>query len=294
MTKKNIIVTGSKGQLGSEFKYFEKYFSQYNWIFTDRESLDLNNEDEVKVFFAKNRPDFCINCAAYTAVDKAESEEEIATQVNAIAVSNLAIGCMINNCFLIHFSTDYVYHHYTGFPFLESDETHPKGIYAKTKLLGENIIQKLQPLSYAIIRTSWVYGTFGHNFFKTMLRLKNEKKAVKVVYDQIGTPTYTADIVKTTLGIIDFNLNNKEVEISGIYNFSNEGVCSWYDFARDIFSYQNKEYSVTPILSQEFPTAVERPLYSVMNKGKIKSTFNIDIPHWKDSLQDCFDRMNEQ
>lgn len=284
----NILVTGSRGQLGSEIRKLSKKYS-YNFLFTYKEALDIGNKEAIATFVQKNNIDTIINCAAYTAVDKAEKEEIMADKINHQSVKYLAEISKEKSIKLIHISTDYVFDGENFKPYIESDTTNPKSVYGQTKLDGENVIKKINPKNSIIIRTSWVYSSFGANFVKTMLKLGKERDSLGVIFDQVGTPTYARDLAKTILDTIP-KLNNQEVEI---YHYSNEGVASWYDFAKEIMTIAKIECSIKPIESKEYPTPAKRPYYSLLNKAKIKKEFNIVIPHWKDSLEDCLNSMRE-
>jgi dTDP-4-dehydrorhamnose reductase len=285
----NILVTGSNGQLGSEIKEISKDYS-YNFFFTDRTNIDITNKEDIKSFCEKNSINVIINCAAYTAVDKAETDIENADLVNRKAVKKLALVCQELNIKLIHISTDYVFDGKNFKPYNEEYQTNPQGIYGKTKLDGENEMIKINPKNSIIIRTSWVYSSFGNNFVKTMLRLGKEKESLGVIFDQVGTPTYAKDLAKVILDIIP-QINNTKVEI---YNYSNEGVLSWYDFAKEIMKMAKLNCKISPIETFQYPTPCARPHFSLLNKSKIKSTFNIEIPFWKDSLDTCLRIMGER
>ena len=280
-SKKNILVTGANGQLGQEFRKIATLFLQCNFIFVTKEQLSITDEDAVNIFFKNNPIDICINCAAYTAVDKAETERELATTVNATAVGYLAKACRIYNAKFIHISTDYVSDGNGTNPYLENQQTNPVNFYGQTKLIGEQNALK-ENKETIIIRTAWVYSSFGNNFVKTMLRLMKERESIGVVNDQFGCPTYAADLAGAIMQII--NGNNF---ISGIYHYSNKGKISWYDFAKEI-SLQTKSHCVVNgITTAQFPTPAARPSYSVLDTTKIADTFNIIIPEWKDSLKKC-------
>ena len=285
----NILVTGSNGQLGSEIKELSTEY-QNNFYFTDRNELDITNKNAVDGFCIQNNIDVIINCAAYTAVDKAEDDEENADKTNHLAVRNLAEISKEKNIKMIHVSTDYVFDgtHYK--PYSESDRTNPNGVYGETKLDGEKAMQEVNPENSVIIRTSWVYSSYGANFVKTMLRLGKEKDALGVIFDQVGTPTYAGDLAKTILNILP-KITNKKVEI---YHYSNEGVLSWYDFAKEIMKMAKLECQIDPIETKEYPTPATRPYYSLLNKSKIKKEYNIAIPYWKDSLDTCLKKMGER
>ena len=283
-----ILVTGYKGQLGSEIQKLAPE-TDHDFIFTDIDELDICNETEVDNFFNKNDPDLVINCAAYTAVDKAESEIDKALLLNATAPRILAENCRNRQAILFHISTDFVFSGQNCTPYTEQDPTAPVNVYGQTKLEGENQILKENPRSI-IFRTSWLYSSFGNNFVKTMLRLAKERDKLNVIYDQVGTPTYANDLARSIIQILDY-FSSKPVRegLWGIYHYSNEGVASWYDFACEIFENQNLTMEVTPVRSREYPTPAARPFFSVLDKYKFKSTFNQVIPHWKESLKKCLE-----
>lgn len=287
-----ILVTGANGQLGRELNDQNNQYPHHHFLFTGREELDITNENAIRTFFQKNEIDYCINCAAYTAVDKAESEEEAAYLANASGVQWLAEECAKQGAFLLHVSTDYVYHNEQNTPFKETDPTSPKGVYAASKLKGEQLAQAANS-STLIVRTSWVYSSYGNNFVKTMVRLGRERDSLNIVFDQIGTPTYAYDLADGLLQVIDY-LEKHQAEkttLTGIYHYSNEGITSWYDFAKTIFNIENIECTVSPIESVQYPTPANRPHFSALNKGKIKTTFGITIPHWAESLEKCLERL---
>ena len=279
---KNILVTGCNGQLGSEIQSIHSEYP-YHFIFTDIHNLDITNREQLEKIFRSNFIDFIINCAAYTNVNKAESDVKNAVLLNKTAPGLLAELATKYKSFLIHGSTDYVFDGTNHKPYTESDATQPISVYGKSKLDGEiEIIYNTKRA--VIIRTSWLYSSFGNNFVKTMLNVGHEKGELKVVYDQVGTPTYAGDLAKAILDIIPQTDKIKQVEI---FNFSNEGVCSWYDFAKEIIEISQIKCNVFPINSLAFPTPVKRPHYSVLSKEKIKQFFNLEIPYWKDSLKEC-------
>ena len=284
----NILLTGANGQLGSEIKALSKSYEN-NYFFTDREELDITNQDAINTLINSHKIDTIINCAAYTAVDKAEEDTINADKINHLAVKYLAQAAKEKNIKLIHVSTDYVFDGTNHKPYIEDDNVNPNGVYGKTKLDGENAMQEINPANSIIIRTSWVYSSFGANFVKTMLRLAKERKELGVIFDQVGTPTYAKDLAKTILEIIP-KINNEKIEI---YHYSNEGVCSWYDFAKTIFELSGTECQVNPIETKEYPTPATRPHYSLLNKSKIKKEYNVTIPYWKDSLNKCLRKMGE-
>lgn len=285
----NILVTGSNGQLGSEIKELSSNYD-YNFFFTDRTNLDITNEDEIKTFIKTNSIDAIINCAAYTAVDKAESDVEMCDKVNRKAVKKLAKLAKENSIKLVHISTDYVFDGKAYKPYIEEFQTKPQGVYGQTKLDGEIEMLNINPHNSIIIRTSWVYSSYGANFVKTMLKLGKDRDELGVIFDQVGTPTYAADLAKTILEILP-KIQNEKVEI---YHYSNEGVLSWYDFAQEIMKMAKIECKVNPIETFQYPTPAKRPHYSLLNKAKIKKDFNIEVPYWKDSLDRCLRKLGER
>lgn len=285
----NILVTGENGQLGSEIQLLSSHYPHYTFTFTDRTTLDLSNLCKMEDFFEHKKFDAIINCAAYTAVDKAESESELADTINHRFVSMLAKIAKRHSSALIHISTDYVFDGKNYRPYIESDSTEPQGVYGRTKHDGENAILSVAPSNTIIIRTSWVYSSFGNNFVKTMLRLGRERDSLGVIFDQIGTPTYARDLAQSILEILP-KINNENPEI---YHYSNEGVASWYDFAKAIFELSGVTCQVNPITTDQYPTPAKRPHYSLLNKAKIKNDFNLAIPYWKDSLKECLVTLGE-
>lgn len=281
---KKILVTGQSGQLASNIKKLSNQYLDFEFIFVDREKLDLSNNLAIQDYFQNNKFDYCINCAAYTAVDKAETENLINRQINAIAVETIAKELAKQDGFLIHISTDYVFDGENFKPYTETDTTSPVNAYGKAKLEGENLAIANNPKSI-VIRTSWVWSEFGKNFVKTMINLGKSKPELNVVTDQVGTPTYAGDLALVILDIINFVEKNKDFSQFGIYNYSNEGVCSWYDFATEIMNLKNINCIVNPIPASQYPTAAKRPYYSVLSKLKIKKNFGIEIAHWRKSLQ---------
>ena len=278
---KNILITGVNGQLGSELRGLSLDYN-YNYYFTTKDELDITNIDEIEEFVQSHSISHIINCGAYTAVDKAEDEIELANKINHLGVKYLAQISQKYNISLIHISTDYVFDGKNYRPYIEDDKTNPNSIYGKTKLDGENAIIDINPLNSIIIRTSWVYSSYGNNFVKTMLKLGRERDSLNVIFDQVGTPTYARDLAKAILEILPQIQNNK-VEI---YHYSNEGVLSWYDFAKEIMKMAKIDCNIYPIETKDYPTPASRPHYSLLNKGKIKKDFNIEIPFWKDSLKE--------
>ncbi|MEY4934634.1 MAG: dTDP-4-dehydrorhamnose reductase [Bacteroidota bacterium] len=288
MKKRTILITGAGGQLGQEFRFWSNAFTNCAFIFTDRNELDITKLKSVTTFFAENPIDYVVNCAAYTAVDRAETDEKLAANINVLGAKHLAQACQITDATMIQLSTDYVYHSKQNIPFKETDPVSPKGVYARTKLRGDLAVLKNCDRAL-VIRTSWVYGVFGHNFVKTMLRLGKERPEISVVFDQIGTPTAARDLAKAIIDII-LKIENQQIDsflFKGIWHYSNEGVTSWYDFAKTIFELRGMPVRVKPIETMLFPTPAKRPPFSVLNKDKIKKVFGIEIPHWRESLIAC-------
>ena len=288
-----VLVTGANGQLGQAIQSISEKFAEVDFVFCDSSFLDITNLINVNQVFNQIKPDYCINAAAYTAVDKAETETEKAYLINVIGAKNLAEACKINNTILLHVSTDFVFdgsmtslHEKSGYT--EEDIPNPTGVYGRTKLEGEKAIQETFDY-YFIIRTSWVYSKFANNFMKTMLRLGSEKDSLSVVNDQIGTPTNAVDLAEAIIEIILHTEYSRNVSSSdsnfGIYNFSNEGQCSWYDFANKIFEENNITIDLKPIPTTSYPTPAKRPAFSVLDKTKIKRVFGLKINKWEDSLQ---------
>lgn len=281
-----ILVTGANGQLANELKILSSGFPQYQFLFTAKEELPIENTDALTSFFQRNKMDYCINCAAYTAVDKAESEKEKAFLINAEAVGELANVCYNHQTKLIHISTDYVYDGTVHNPLKENNPVGPINIYGESKLKGEELALEKNP-SAIIIRTSWVYSSFGNNFVKTMMRLFKEKSEINVINDQFGSPTYAADLAAVILNFIEQTEQGKD--FSGIVNYSNSGVTTWYEFAEEIKSLVNSNCKINPIPTSSYPTPAKRPLYSVLDTSKIKELLQIEIPSWKESLKECVD-----
>jgi dTDP-4-dehydrorhamnose reductase len=292
-----ILVTGADGQLGQELQALKKAYP-FDFHFTDFEKLDITHSKRVNELFELQRFDYCINAAAYTAVDASENDKLAAFEVNVIGTTNLAKACEKHGVRLIHISTDFVFDGKTSTPYTENDTPNPKGVYGASKWRGEKNALQHNPHTI-IVRTAWLYSSFGKNFVKTMLSLadKIDKNPLNVVYDQIGTPTYARDLADTILQII-FSLEDKkfvEPHLWGTYHYTNEGVASWYDFAQSIFELSNltkgKKVNLQPVRSDQFPTLAERPSYSVLDKSKIKQNFDIEIPHWRDALKRCLNKM---
>ena len=285
-----LLITGANGQVGQCFQRLAADFPKWNFHFAAGDVLDVTDKRAVDRFFQEHKGlRWVINCAAYTAVDKAETEPAIAKRINVGGVKNLAEACAAHDATLIHFSTDYVYHSQQNTAYKEDDPVRPKSVYARSKLAGERAAFQAHPNGVMVLRTSWVYAPVGHNFAKTMLRLGRERSAISVVADQIGTPTYAPDLALAVLHIIEKveegQVNKKT--LAGIWHYSNEGVASWYDFAQAIFDLKNMPCMVTPIETKDYPTPALRPAFSVLNKAKIKAAFQLDIPHWRASLARC-------
>jgi len=279
-----VLVTGAKGQLGQAIQSISGKYPEVDFVFYDSSTLDITNLDNTKEVFKQVKPNFCINAAAYTAVDKAETEPEKAHLINAIGAKNLAEVCKENHTILLHVSTDFVFDGSKKTPYNEDDIPNPTGVYGQTKLDGEKAIQDTFE-KYFIIRTSWVYSQFGNNFMKTMLRFGSERASLTVVNDQIGTPTNAVDLAEVLVNILLTHNAQLTTNNYGIYNFSNEGQCSWYDFAKKIFEINKIKIDLQPIPTSSYPTPAQRPAYSVLDKTKIKSVFGVSIKSWEESLE---------
>lgn len=281
----NILITGCNGQLGNEMQLLEKDNPQHQWFNTDVQELDITDVDAIRSFVQEHQIDGVVNCAAYTAVDKAEENEELCTKLNAEAPAYLASAVGSRGGWMIQISTDYVFDGTSHIPYVEDDETCPNSVYGRTKLVGELNVQKLCEQSM-IIRTAWLYSAFGNNFVKTMIRLGKERPELGVIFDQIGTPTYARDLAVAIMTAI-----NKGI-VPGLYHFSNEGVISWYDFAKAIHRIAGiTTCHVKPLHTAEYPTPARRPHYSVLDKTKIKKVYGIEVPYWEDSLKDCIEKL---
>ena len=289
----NILVTGSNGQLGSEIKDIATSYKNFRFFFTDLPALDICNSNQLVVFITKNKIDTVINCAAYTAVEAAEENVVIAEQVNGAGVLNLVHALAKVKGKLIHISTDYVFDGNGFSPYQESDKTNPIGVYGKTKRNGELAVINGN-IDGIVIRTSWLYSAYGTNFVKTMQRLGTERKEVDVIYDQLGTPTNASDLAKTCLDILGYNQETNINAKGNVYHYSNEGVASWYDFAKAIMELGKIECEVRPIETKDYPSATKRPHFSVLNKAKIKNDFEIEIPYWRSSLARCISKLNQE
>jgi dTDP-4-dehydrorhamnose reductase len=282
---KKVLVTGAGGQLGTVLQDRAKTMDM-DFVFANSQDLDITDSDKVMAFFAKGNFDYCINCAAYTHVDKAEEDEDTALLINEKGVHNLAKACHETQGILLHISTDFVFDGKQSTPYVETDRPKPLGVYGFSKFKGEQQIVRNTD-RYFIIRTSWLYSTYGHNFFKSMRRYGRERNQLSVVFDQVGTPTSAHDLVEVLLKIV--STNN---DAFGIYHYSNEGVASWYDFAKAIFEINDITVDLTPIRSKAYPMPAERPSYSVLDKVKIKKALNIQIPHWRESLVNVSEILN--
>ena len=289
-----ILVTGKNGQLGHSIQKIVSEDSSNNsqnkneFIFVGRDELDLSSEDNIANYFnGKGKFDIIINCAAYTAVDKAEEEQTLANQVNHLAVAQLAQIAKNQQAKLIHISTDYVFDGESDIPYVETDETNPINVYGKTKLAGEKALQKVMPTNATIIRTSWVYSEYGNNFVSTMLRVGKERDEVNVVSDQIGSPTYATDLANSILKIIQNKEFKEENQTTQIYHYSNEATISWHEFAKEIFKLSNIKCRIKPVKANQYPALAERPVDTIMSKDKIINAFGVNISNWKVSLDIC-------
>lgn len=285
---KTILVTGANGQLGNSIRLQANQYPHYNFLLTDVDTLDITDAAAVKAMVNDNQVDYILNCAAYTAVDKAEDNEELCRRLNCAAVQILGEAAHEAGARMIHVSTDYVFSGTHHCPYQETDATRPVSAYGRTKLAGEEALLEVCP-DAVIIRTAWLYSEFGSNFVKTVLRLGNERDEMGFVFDQIGTPTYAADLAAAMLAIVA--ADEQEGFVPGIYHYSNEGVCSWYDFTVKILEIAGIECRIRPIETKEYPTRAIRPPYSVLNKSKIKATYGLAIPHWEASLRVCMQNL---
>ena len=287
----NILITGCNGQLGNEMQRLQAEHPEHNWINTDVAELDITDQEAIEKLVEEREIDGIVNCAAYTAVDKAESDKVLCEQLNSVAPAYLAAAVGMRGGWMIQVSTDYVFDGTKHTPYVETDTPMPTGVYGTTKLAGEEAVRIFCPKAM-IIRTAWLYSVYGNNFVKTMMNLTATRPQLKVVFDQCGTPTYAGDLAEAIYDIVE---NRKYEGNSGIYHFSNEGVCSWYDFTIKIAELAgNTACDIQPCHSDEFPSPVKRPAYSVLDKTKIKETFGIKIPYWVDSLKKCMKSLQEQ
>ncbi len=288
MTKKPVLlVTGARGQLGRCFEALAPHYAEWTFLFVGSDMLDIADRRALRRFWEANRPDWCLNCAAYTAVDRAESEPYLAWRANALGPRYLAEICAQNGTALVHFSTDYVYHGRHNLPLEEDSPTAPRGVYARTKLAGDRAVLRHLPQSGMVIRTSWLYSPYGNNFARTILRLGGERSELRVVFDQVGTPTYAPHLAQAVLHIIAL-LDSQRLPpntAAGIWHYSNEGVCSWYDFAQTVAELKQLPCRILPIRTAQYPTPAPRPPFSVLDKAKIKTTFFVEIPHWRKGVE---------
>jgi len=282
-----ILVTGSKGQLGNEIRVLAEDYPDFDFIYTDVDELDITDQFKVETFFVEHKPQAIINCAAYTAVDKAETNEATAYLINAMAVENLAKSAAAIGALIVQISTDYVFDGKSYLPYYETDKTNPQSAYGRTKLAGENAVFKYASKGI-ILRTSWLYSAFGNNFVKTMIKYGIEREELNVVYDQIGSPTYARDLAKAILDIIPTAMHHSGTEL---FHYSNEGVASWYDFAKIIIDFSGIRCDIKPILTKDYPLPASRPCFSVLSKSKVKDIYKIKIPYWSDSVKDCIQRL---
>lgn len=290
-----VLVTGAKGQLGQELQGLA-ITAKMEFVFTDQEELDITDQAAVMAFFDQHKPQYCINCAAYTQVDKAEQEEKLAYQINEQGATNLALASHKNGAVLLQISTDFVFGGTYNQPISEYEEPQAESVYASSKLAGERAVAALLS-THIIIRTSWLYSFYGGNFVKTMRRLGKERNRLTVIADQIGAPTYAQDLAKALIHIVnalDITDDEGKKELYGVYHYSNEGVASWYDFAHAVMALSNINTSVLPIATEAYPTPAKRPRYSLLDKRKIKQAFKINIPHWRDSLNQCIQRLESE
>lgn len=291
--KIKIIVLGANGQLGQEFRYLANENKDIDFVFFGRDEVDICSEDDLQRIILENKPKFVINCAAYTAVDKAETEVDQCFAINRDACTTITNVLNGKDIKLIHFSSDYVYNSYTGFPIKEDDNKNPQSVYATSKLEGENII-RVSGVPTLIIRTSWVVSSFGHNFVKTMKKLGGEREQLNVVNDQYGAPTYARHLAKSVIDIIMKVTENPSLDLhfNDTYNYANEGLITWYDLASQVMKLAELPCKVSPIPTSAYPTPASRPLWSVMSKQKIKHNFDILIPHWYTAVKECMDEIN--
>ena len=286
----NILITGSNGQLGSEIKDLVTNYKNFNFFFMDFPELNICKSEELNAFIVDQNINTVINCAAYTAVDKAEKDEHTAQKVNSEGVLNLVNALKKVNGKLIHISTDYVFDGNHSQPYKESDPVSPVGVYGETKRAGELAVLN-SSIDALVIRTSWMYSVYGNNFLKTMLKLGHDKDELGVIFDQVGTPTNASDLAKTCLDILAYSIEANINSKGKIYHYSNEGVTSWYDFSKAIMELGSIDCKIRPIETKDYPTPAKRPHYSVLNKSKIKTDFNIQIPNWRDSLDKCIEKL---
>jgi len=286
-----ILVTGANGQLGNEIRRLCRNFPGLEFIFTDVDMLDITNPDAVSVFMEASKPAIVVNCAAYTNVDGAEENVKNVRKINSLAPQVLAAACAMQDAFLIHISTDYVFDGESTKPYTEEDETNPTSVYGNSKLEGEEKIKTVFD-NYLIIRTSWMYSEFGHNFVRSIIALAKERETLSIVNDQIGSPTYARDLANCIIDIIIKSILNPKAYLPGIYHYANQGTCSWYEFAQEILNITDiKSCKLIPISTDQYPAIAKRPKYSVLDTSKVRGSFGIGIPNWRDSLRECLSSM---
>jgi dTDP-4-dehydrorhamnose reductase len=282
-----ILVTGANGQLGNEIRRLCRNFPGLEFIFTDVDMLDITNPDAVSVFMEASKPAIVVNCAAYTNVDAAEVDVKNVRKINSLAPQVLAAACAMQDAFLIHISTDYVFDGEATEPYTEEDETNPVSVYGNSKLEGEEKIKTVFD-NYLIIRTSWMYSEFGHNFVRSIIALAKDRESLEIVNDQFGSPTYARDLANCIIDIIIKSILNPKAYLPGIYHYANQGTCSWYDFAQEILNiYGINTCKLIPVSTEQFPAVAKRPKYSVLDTTKVRESFGIGIPNWRDSLREC-------
>ncbi len=287
---KTILVTGANGQLGRALRLLAESHPEHKFIFTDVDTLDITDPKAVRRMMADGGVNYVFNCAAYTAVEKAEDDEAMCSHINSFAVGVLGKAAHEAGAKMIHISTDYVFDGTGHRPYVETDETNPLSAYGRTKLAGEELLREVCP-DAVILRTAWLYSEWGNNFVKAVLRLGKERDELGFVFDQVGTPTYAGDLAKAMLRVVE--ADTQGTFVPGIYHFSNEGVCSWYDFAVKILQLANLHCHISPIETKDYLTKAARPHFSVLNKKKFKTTYNVTIPHWEESLKGCMERMEK-
>lgn len=287
---KTVLVTGANGQLGCALRLLAESHPEHKFIFTDVDTLDITDPETVRRMMVDGGVNYVLNCAAYTAVEKAEDDEAMCSHINSFAVGVLGKAAHEAGAKMIHISTDYVFDGTGHRPYVETDETNPLSAYGRTKLAGERLLMEVCP-DAVILRTAWLYSEWGNNFVKTVLRLGKERDELGFVFDQVGAPTYAGDLAKAMLRVVEADIQGTFVP--GIYHFSNEGVCSWYDFAVKILQLANLHCHIRPIETKDYPTKAARPHFSVLNKKKFKTTYNVTIPHWEESLKGCMERMEK-
>jgi dTDP-4-dehydrorhamnose reductase len=285
-----ILVTGASGQLGSEIRERSARYSGYNFVFTDAGELDITDAGATAAYISDLSPSWIINCAAYTAVDRAEDEEELATLINGKGVENIVSAMEGSDCRLIHISTDYIFDGSSPVPYTEDEAPSPASAYGRSKLAGEKAAMRW-PRTLTI-RTSWLYSSYGNNFVKTILRKAGSAESINVVFDQAGSPTYAADLAAAIMEVISGVIQNRHQFVPGIFNYSNEGICSWFDLATEIAAAAGSACNVIPVRSSAYPSKVKRPSYSVLDKSKIREHYNLSIPHWRTSLNNCISKIN--